>query len=136
MSTQPLTVNVPSQLYDQLKRRAESARRSVKEETLEVLATAVPAATTLPTELARTLESLRTFDDAKLREIALSQLADGVSEEQEMLHIKQQREGLSEEESTRLGELVDQYERQMVIRAQAVALLKERGHGVDELIRS
>jgi plasmid stability protein len=42
MSTQPLTIQVPTPLYQHLQQRANEARRSVEEETLQVLAAAVP----------------------------------------------------------------------------------------------
>lgn len=136
MSTQPLTLNVPSPLYEHLKHRAEQAQRSVEEETLEVLATAVPADGALPAELSEAIESLKGLDDAALWEAARSRLADDVSEQLEVLHVKQQREGLTNADSQELAELVRQYERQMLVRAQAAALLKERGHDVSELVKS
>ena len=50
--------------------------------------------------------------------------------ELESLHIKRQREGLLECEAQELADLVWQYERFIVVRAQAAALLQQRGHAV------
>jgi hypothetical protein len=52
----------------------------------------------------------------------------------ERLHLKHQRERLTEGETQTLAGLIRQYERAMLIRAQATALLKERGHNVSELL--
>jgi hypothetical protein len=48
----------------------------------------------------------------------------------EDLHLKRQREGLTDAEAKTLDGLVRQYERTMLVRAQAAALLKARGHDV------
>lgn len=136
MSSQTVTLTIPDSLYAQLKERAEQAERSVEDETLNVLASAVPFTGRLPDDLAVAVESLRSLDDAALWNAAHSRLAAEVSDELEDLHLKQQREGLSEEEDRRLSELKRQYERHLLIRAQALALLKQRGHDVTSLIAS
>jgi len=136
MSSETLTLNIPGPLYEQLKQRAEQTQRSVAEETLEVLATAVPPDAALPADLAEAAESLKLMDDAALWETARERLPDDVSAELEALHRKRQREGLTDAESRKLAELVRQYERQMLLRAQAAALLRERGHDVSGLVTS
>ena len=136
MSTNTLTLQVPSPLYEHLKQRAAQTRRSVEEETLEVLATAVPPERLLPAELEEAVASLATLDDAALTEAARSRLGADVSAEMERLHHKRQREGLYAEESARLAELIREYERNMLVRAQAAALLSARGHDIDELTKS
>ena len=62
-----------------------------------------------------------------------SRLSAEKSAQLEFLHFKRQREGLSETEARTLGELVQQYERAMLIRARAVAILKLRGHDLSGL---
>jgi hypothetical protein len=54
----------------------------------------------------------------------------------ERLHLKRQREGLTENETQALNNQVHQYEQTMLIRAQAAALLKQRGHDVSGLVVS
>ena len=56
-----------------------------------------------------------------------------VSTELEELHFKRQREGLTANEAERAAELVRQYDRKMLLRAEAALLLKERGHDVSEV---
>ena len=50
------------------------------------------------------------------------------------LNRKQQREGLTDEEYRALDGLRRGYERVMVVRAEAAALLKQRGYDVSKLI--
>jgi len=46
------------------------------------------------------------------------------------LHLKRQREGLTATEAAEAAGLTRQYERVMLVRARAAALLRERGHDV------
>ena len=130
MPTQTLTLNIPEPLYDQLRERARETQRSVEEETVEVLVTSIPSDNGLPAELSEAIESLKSFDDSALWKAARSQLPEDDSAELEALHIKRQREGLTEAESERAAALVRQYERHILVRAQAAVLLKERGHDI------
>jgi hypothetical protein len=52
----------------------------------------------------------------------------------EELHLKRQREGLTEGEEQTAAALLRQYERALLVRAQAAALLHQRGHKVEELL--
>jgi hypothetical protein len=80
------------------------------------------------------MESLQLLDDQTLWQAARRRLPDDISEGLEILHLKRQRVGLSDAENGTLSVLLAQYERNLLIRAQAVALLKQRGHDVSELI--
>lgn len=134
MSTQSLTLSIPSPLYEQLRQRAQQSHRSVEEETLEALATAVPTEVGLPAEFSEVLDSLHSLDEAALWETARRRLPEDVSVELEALHSKRSRDGLTEAESRKLDSLVNEYERHMLVRAQAAVLLKQRGHDVSELV--
>jgi hypothetical protein len=52
----------------------------------------------------------------------------------EELHIKRQSKGLDPAEENELKDLVRQYELAILQRAQAAALLRQRGHNVDTLL--
>jgi plasmid stability protein len=134
MTNQTLTLQVPAVLYSQLKQRADQAQRSVEAETLELLAATVPATEALPANLQEALTSLALLDDEALRRAACSRLGNEAAAELEALHFKQQREGLTDAETQRRGELIQQYERAMLVRAQATALLRQRGHDVSTLL--
>lgn len=126
--TQTLVVNVPSELYVRIKKRADEAHRSVEDEA------AVLLETTVPMEPEQALASLRLLDNAGLQQAARSRLAAELAAELEALHLKQQREGLSAAESVRCAELMQAYERSMLVRAEAAALLQQRGVVVSSLI--
>ena len=133
MASQTLTLNISDQLYRRLQQRAEQAHRSVEDEVLELVATAIPADDELPVALLEALAPLPTLSDAALWRVARSRLPADVSTELEELHIKRQREGLSDTEAERSAELLRQYDRTMLLRAEAALLLKQRGHDISEL---
>lgn len=134
MTVHTVTLNMPSALYDRIKRRAEQAHRSVEAELLEAVAMAVPAADELPPELAETISSLAHLDDETLQRAARSHFSAEKATELEALHLKRQDEGLTEDEAQRAAELTRHYEQAMLIRAQAMALLMQRGYDVSALI--
>jgi hypothetical protein len=107
---------------------AENAHRSIEDEAIELLAT------TVPNEPDQSLVSLELLDNAAVECAARSRLASELSAELESLHLKRQREGLTEPEAARCAELIRAYERSMLVRAQAAALLKKRGIDVSNLV--
>ncbi len=134
MAIQTLTVRLPDRLYAQLRHRAQQANRTVEAELVELVATAMPEQERLPAELSTELAGLEHLDDEALWQAAKSRLASAMARRTEKLHHKRQREGLTEAEGQALAELVQQYERAMLIRAQAAVLLKQRGHDVSKLV--
>lgn len=132
MTVEPITLNLPDLLYNQIKRRAERSHRSVEAELLEVVASAVQVADELPTDLNEAISPLVLLDDESLKRAARSHLSSEAAAQMENLHIKRQREGLTDADEQMLAGLVRQYERAMLVRAQATVLLKERGFDVSE----
>jgi hypothetical protein len=134
MATQTLTVQLPARLYSRLEERAFQSNRTLEAELIDVLATAIPVEADLPPDIAKEIAQLEQLDDASLWQTARDSLTGETSACLEQMHFKQSREGLSEKESHTLAELVRQYERTMLLRAQAAALLKKRGHDVSSLV--
>ncbi len=124
---------MPETLYDRLRQRAEQTQRSIEDELLETVATAIPLTEELPDDLSEAISHLHLLDDQALWRAARSHLSAEVAAEMELLHLKRQREGLTENESQTLNKLVRQYERAMLVRAQAAALLKQRDYDVSDL---
>jgi len=133
MSTQTLTLHLPDRLYARLQQRAQQSNRTLEAELLEVLSTAVPADEGLPHPLAEEVAALDDMDDAALWQAARSRLPAKASAQLEALHGKRQRDRLSETETRKLAVLVSQYERSMLIRERAAAILKLRGHDLSVL---
>ena len=134
MAVQPVTLKLPHALYRRLKRQADQTHRTVEDELLEVVAMAVPVGDELPTDLQEALSPLALLDDAALWRAARSQFSAAAAAQLAGLHLKRQREGLTETETQVTASLVRQYERAMLIRAQAAALLKQRGYDVSVLV--
>ena len=134
MAVQAVTLHLSSPLYERLKERAERTHRSVEAELLEVVATAVPVADDLPADLAQMISPLALLDDKALWRAARSHLPAEAAAQMEQLHLKRQRQGLTGSEAEALAGLVRHYERAIIARAQAAALLKERGYDVAELL--
>ena len=130
MAVQPVTLNLPNTLYHQVQRRAEKSHRSVEDELLEVIATAISALDELPREITEAMAQLVFLDDAALERVARRTMASEQVEQMEALNLKQQREGLTPEERQELTQLLRRYEHVMLVRAKAAALLKERGYDV------
>jgi plasmid stability protein len=134
VATQSVTVRLPEPLYRQLERRAQQTRRSVEDELVELVTTAVPLGEELPADLAEAISSLAALDDEELWRAARSRFPTDDAERFEELNTKRQREGLADAEAGETAALVRRYERAMLVRAQAAALLKQRGHDVSVLL--
>src|SRR5262245_18383358 len=133
MPTQTLTLHLPDGLYSRLRQSAQESHRSLEAELLDVLSNAVPGHDALPHSLSVELAQLDTMDDAELWRAAKSRPTSKAAAQLEALHMKRQKEDLSESEAHALAVLVDQYERSMLIRARAAAILKTRGHDLSGL---
>ncbi len=134
MSEQMLTLQIPEPLYRLLEERAARSNRRIEVEALEVLVTGATAPGDLPADLAEAISPLPLLTDEELWRAARNPLPAELAAEMEFLHDKRQREGLTEPQERRLSQLVRQYERTMLTRAQAAALLKQRGKDVSALL--
>lgn len=93
-----------------------------------LLTMAVPVADELPDDLQQALTPLALLDDAALWRAARTRMPKNAAQRLAVLHAKRQREGLTEQEDQERAHLLRQYERAILVRAQAAALLHERGH--------
>ncbi len=134
MNSQSVTLELPEPLYEQLQARAVRRQRTVADEVLDVLTGAIPATEALPDDLEQAIAQLVHLDDAALWQAGRSKMASDAVERLSELNAKRQREGLTEAEQQESDLLVRQYERSMLVRAQAAALLKQRGHDVSSLL--
>ena len=134
MTIQTVTVHLPKSLYNQIRRRAEKSSRTVEKELLDVVASAMPASEVLPEDVTNALSDLELLDDDALWRAARSHLPAESVHEMEALHLKRQQHGLNDVEKQNLAALLQQYERSILVRAQAAMILKQRGHDVSSLI--
>ncbi len=134
MTSQVVTLDLPEPIYQRLRERAAQMQRSIEAEAREALVSAVSDA--LPDDLEAAIAPMTLLSDAELWQAGRTRLSEAASSQLEELHFKQQSEGLSATEAATEAALLNQYKRVMLIRAQAAALLTQRGHDVSVLLSS
>jgi plasmid stability protein len=134
MLTQTITVNLPDSLYRQVAQRAERTHSSLEEELLAVLASALSNTEELPTETSDALAQLAYLNDEELWQAAQVSLSPEENMRMQTLLLKRQAEGLTRLEQEEAEQLLRHSEHIMLLRAQAMALLHERGHNVAQLL--
>lgn len=133
-ATQRVTVQLPATLYRQVQDRARRLHRSVEGEVVALLTVALPTLDDLPAPLADEMAQLVFLSDAELWRTARSELSLADSERMQELAYKRQRVGLSRREEEEVDELLVRYDRSLLLHAQSMALLKERGHDISDLL--
>lgn len=134
MSVHAVTLHLPETLYKRFRQRAEWSHRSLETELLDAVASAAPVADELPSELSEAIEALELLEDQELWHLARQTMSLEAGQELEALHGKQRDQGLTPTEDDRRAALIREYERAMLIRAQAASLLKSRGHDISSLL--
>lgn len=132
MVTQSINVDLPGELYEQLKQRAAQSDRTVEAELVQVVSSVVPVTRKITPDLTERLAQMRTLDNAALWHAAHSRLSKPALARLQSLNNKRQREGLTETEARKANELAHEYERVVLLRSQAIGLLKERGEDISE----
>jgi nucleotidyltransferase/DNA polymerase involved in DNA repair len=134
MAAHPVTLRLPDPLYNHYLNRAEQTHRSLEAELLDAVATVAADEEALSHDVAQALEDLGYLNDEELWRAARNQLSGDVRSQLEALSFKQQKETLTSAERETLEQLVHQYDRAVLLRAEAARLLKERGHDVSVLL--
>lgn len=133
MAAHAVTLQLPAPLYNLFRDRAEQAHRILEAELLDAVAT-VATEEELSPDLARVVADLELLTDEELWQAARNRLSDDAKTQLGALNSMQQREGLAPVEKEILEQLVHQYDRAVLVRAEAARLLKERGHDVSKLL--
>ena len=138
MATKSITLQLPENLYELYRQRAEQAHRSEEDEVLEVVLAAAPT-NDLPVELSKELEGLKLLGDKALwKTAAQSHLTSGEAKTLAQLNRKRQSNPsapLTAKEAQIQREPLYQYERRLLIRSCALFLLKERGLDISRLLK-
>jgi plasmid stability protein len=134
MSESIVTLTLPTAAYDELQQRAQQHHRHVEEEATLTLLAALSAGETLPPDTATALDALSLLDDEALERVSHSQptVEDGIL--LDALVDKRRRQPLGPNEEQLLAELIDRHDRVMALRAEAIALLAQRGVDVKERV--
>jgi hypothetical protein len=132
MSLHPVQINLPDPVFRRIKRRSEITRRSVAEEVVAVVTETFAAE--VPQDIVQELSQLDLFSDEELWAAANIVAPEDQTERMQVLLEKQGREGLSQPDEQEVARLSHFFNRVMLVRAKAAALLQERGHDVDALV--
>jgi plasmid stability protein len=129
-----VTLTLPSSVFDGLRQRAHAHQRRVEDEASLVLAASLAGGDSLPADFAQSLETLKRLGDAALWRVSHSRPSVEDAALMDALVDQRARLGLNADEEQLLAELVDRFDRVMVLRAEAVALLHARGVDIQERV--
>lgn len=130
MLEKTITVTLPAATFHRLKQAAQLAHRSVD----EMLATTIDAILAVSPQLANEWAAMHLLSDEALWHATKPALT---STEQERLHELNHLAGeraLTEPEMSEQTALLEAYQRSIVRRSQAIAILKLRGHPIPQTI--
>ena len=133
-SSQSMTVDVPLETYEPFRRQAERAQQSVEEAVVQAMRAALTAEAGTATERQAMLAALESLDTP-----ALWQIVNRGAETEDVLLLvalneKRQRQGLTESEEAAVQALIRQHDRAVLLRAKALAVLRQRGEDVSALV--
>lgn len=131
---QSVTVQLPDNLYQRMRRRARIRNRSVADEVAAVIEQAIAEEITPPPD--DMLEQLAHLSEQDLWAAARLHVPEELSARMQALVWKEQAEGLIPAEQEEAGQIQRYGQHVMLVRAEAAALLRERGFDVSVLIDS
>ncbi len=125
-----VSVELPAPIFRRLQQIAEVTHRSVEEVLATTIDAALPPAPNVPVEVADDLASLAVFSDAALWSAA--QLALSPEQQRHLSQLSQdgKMRQLTAAEDAELTQLIDAYDRAVLRRAKALALLAQRGYDI------
>ena len=132
-----MTVAVPLETYEPFRQRAERARQSVEEAVVQAMQAALTTTeASTASERQAMLAALEALDTA-----ALWQIVNRGAETEEVLLLvalneKRQRQGLTKVEEATVQALIRQHDRAVLLRAKALAVLRQRGEDIGGLVAS
>lgn len=136
MSDQSVTVTIPDQLYRRLRLISESTHRPIAEILLESAAAMLPLTGSdadLSPQIADELAALHLLSDTALWQATEATLSPEQQARLSDLNRQQGDQPLTPVEEDELGQLLAEYDRSVLRRAQALALLAIRGHSIPDL---
>jgi plasmid stability protein len=133
MSSQVVMLKLPDDLYRQVEQRARQKQHSIEDELLSVVNNFLRVEE-IPEEIENAMAELSFLTDEELWQAAQTVLTQGENERMQELAFKHQSDGTTPAEQQEMERLLRRYDQIMLVRAQAVALLKQRGHDVSSLV--
>jgi predicted secreted Zn-dependent protease len=129
-----ITITLPATIYSHVERQSQLMRRSIAEELVAVV-TEYWQKEALANDIEQELIQLDLFSDSELWQAAKINVSAEKTEYMQELVEKQQSVGLTESENQQAQLLSHLFNRMMLVRAKAAALLKKRGYDLSPLIK-
>ena len=129
MSGKSITLNLPEDLYERVRQVAAQSQRPLE----RVLVESIRLLFVLPptsTDVAATLTAMPSYSDAQLWAVVYQRLAWPQSQRLHELSAKNKLEKLTEDEQSDLEYLLTLNDHAMLLRSEALLLLKNRGHNI------
>ena len=123
-----LTLTIPDEIYKRAKHIAESTSQPIEQVILQHLQTLSTPLPILPDDVQAELDALKYLSDDALWTIAREQMPDTVQSRAHDLMNRNSQGTITETERIELELLVERADRLMVRKAEAAALLRERGY--------
>jgi hypothetical protein len=130
MSHPVLTLELPEDVYERVRRAAKGMNQPVEKALVDIVRAATPSLEKVPSEYRAELESMEDLGDDELWGISRSRFASAKQRRMQRLLDKNQREELTDRERRALAELRSAGDRLMLRRSYAALLLKYRGHRI------
>ncbi len=129
--TATITLDIPEQIHQRLINQATATKRPLKEIILRVLQVGSPPVwDDAPPEFQANLAALDRLDDGTLWKIARSQKTEAELKRYDELLYGNQNASLTSAQKAELTTLRKKSERFMLCKAQAIVLLRWRGHSI------
>jgi len=129
MPGKAITLDLPEDLYERVRQVAEQSQRPLERvlvESIRLLFVLPPTAT----DVATTLAAMPGYSDAQLWAVVYQRLAWPQSQRLHELSAKNKLEKLTEDEQSECEHLLTLTDRAMLLRSEALLLLKNRGHDI------
>src|SRR5258708_35376907 len=132
MTQQSVVLQLPEELYERVRQVAEDSKRPVENVLLESLAVLIAD---LPDDATLSPQVIETLSDEQLWAIVHRLLVWPQEVRLRELTALGKQGGLTSEEHAEMERLVDQIDRYVLMRSQALLVLKNRGHNVEHRLR-
>jgi hypothetical protein len=134
MPGKSITLDLPEDLYEQVRQVAAQSQRPVERVVLESLRLLfVPPPSSV--DLATSLAALSGYTDQQLWAIVYQRLAWPQSQRLHELSAKNKLEALTEDEQRELEDLLVSNDRAMLLRSEALSQLKHRGYDIEAYLK-
>jgi len=133
MTQDTVSVPLPTQLFRRLERTAAITHRSIDEILASTVAAALIAPEDLPEDLAGELAGMHFLSDDSLRAASMPSMSAADLARLEQLNSSAGQRSLMVAEVAEQTQLLEGYRRAILRRAQAMAILAQRGHSLADL---